>query len=232
MYWFEEAFAAFCNCRFGISTANGTVALHLALKALGIDARDEVVMPSLTFVATANAVSYLGARPVFVDSERGTWNIDPLLIERSITRRTKAIIVVHLYGHPARMDEINAIAQRHNLHVIEDACEAHGASYKDKIVGGIGDVGIFSFYGNKIITTGEGGMVVLNNKRVCDRARFLRDHAMSKSRRYFHSEIGFNYRLTNIQSAFGVAQLERIQYILKRKREIASLYVCFSRCKT
>jgi len=221
---FEDSFAQFCDCRYGIATSNGTVALHLALRTLGIGEGDEVIVPNLTFIATANAVKYTGARPVLVDSEISTWNIDPALIERKITAKTKAIIVVHLYGHSAKMDEIIRIARKHNLFLIEDACQAHGVLYKGKKVGSLGDLGVFSFYGNKIITTGEGGMVVTGNRKFDERARLLRDHAMSKVRRYFHAEIGFNYRITNIQAAIGLAQLENIEYIINRKIEIAHTY--------
>ena len=221
---FEDGFSKFCNTRYGISVCNGTAALHLALKIIGITKGDEVIVPDLTFVAGANTVTYLGAKPIFVDSEMLTWNIDPQKIEDEITSKTRAIIVVHLYGHPAQMTEISNIAKRHNLFIVEDACEAHGALYRGKKVGSIGHLGVFSFYGNKIITTGEGGMIVTNSKKLNDRARFLRDHAMSKHRRYFHTEIGFNYRLTNIQAAIGLAQLDKINYIIKKKIEIASLY--------
>lgn len=221
---FEEEFAKFCQAKYAVSTANGTVALHLALAGLGIGPKDEVIVPSLTFVATANAVVYTGAKPVFADSEAETWNIDPAEIEKKITKRTRAIIPVHLYGHPANMGPIIELAGKYNLYVIEDAAEAHGAEYKERKVGGIGKVGCFSFYGNKIITTGEGGMVVTNDKKLAERMRFLKDHAMSKERRYYHPEIGFNYRLTNIQAALGVAQLERVDNFIERKRKIASYY--------
>jgi perosamine synthetase len=191
---------------------------------LGIREGDEVILPDLTFVATANAVKYTGAKPVLVDSEKTTWNLNPALIEERITPRTKAIIAVHLYGHPAKMDEILSISRKHNLFLIEDACEAHGALFKGKKIGSIGDIGVFSFYGNKIITTGEGGMIVTNNRKIYDRVKLLRDHAMSRSKKYFHSEVGFNYRLTNIQAAIGLAQLENIEHIIKRKIEIAHIY--------
>lgn len=221
---FEEGFSNFCNSRYGISTCNGTTALHLTLKTLGIGENDEVIMPDLTFVATANAVHYTGAKPIFIDSEMLTWNLDPLQIEHKVTHRTKAIIVVHLYGHPAQMDKILMVARKYKLYVIEDCCQAHGALYKKKKVGSIGHLGIFSFYGSKIISTGEGGMIITNNKELNNRARFLRNYAMSKNKRYFHSEVGFNYRLTNIQAAIGLAQLEIIDYIIKRKIKIAELY--------
>jgi perosamine synthetase len=221
---FEDIFADFCNTETAITTSSGTSALHLALLACKIGSGDEVIVPSLTFIATANAVNYTGAKPVFVDSEYETWNIDPASIERSITDKTKAIIAVHLYGHPANMDPIIEIAKRYGLFVIEDAAEAHGAEYKGKKVGSIGDLAIFSFYGNKIITTGEGGMIVTNNRKLADKIRLLRDHGMQKERRYWHPVLGYNYRLTNIQAALGVAQMEKIDTILKKKKKIAGIY--------
>ena len=221
---FEEMFAEFCSTCYAVATSKGTTALHLALLSLGIGPGDEVIVPTLTFIATANAVTYTGARPVFVDSELETWNIDPKLIEPAITPRTKAIIVVHLYGHPADMDPIMEIAACHNLAVIEDAAEAHGACYKGRRVGGIGDIGTFSFYGNKIITTGEGGMLVTNRADLAEQVRMLRDHGMSPERRYWHPVLGYNYRMTNLQAALGVAQMERIEAILATKRLIAQTY--------
>jgi perosamine synthetase len=221
---FEEMFAEFCGTRYAIATSNGTTALHLALLALDIGPGDEVIVPTLTFIATANAVTYTGACPVFVDSEPDTWNIDPNLIEEAITSRTKAIIPVHLYGHPANMDPILEIAARYGLAVIEDAAEAHGARYKGRRVGGIGDIGAFSFYGNKIITTGEGGMVVTNRADLAEKVRMLRDHGMSPERRYWHPVLGYNYRMTNLQAALGVAQMEKIDIILSTKQRIAQAY--------
>ena len=221
---FEEMFAAFCNARFAVATSNGTTALHLALLALDIGPEDEVIVPTLTFIATANAVTYTGARPVFVDSELETWNIDPGQVEAAITPKMKAIIPVHLYGHPADMDPILDIANRHGLAVIEDAAEAHGARYKGRRVGAIGDIGCFSFYGNKIITTGEGGMIVTNRGSLAHKARILRDHGMSPNRRYWHPVLGYNYRLTNLQAAIGVAQVEKVDAILEAKRRIAQAY--------
>ncbi|ANV88633.1 aminotransferase DegT [Picosynechococcus sp. PCC 7117] len=216
--------ADFCGTRYAIATSSGTTALHLALLSLGIGCGDEVIVPSLTFIATANAVSYTGARPVFVDSETETWNLDPDLIEQSITPQTKAIIPVHLYGHPCNLDPILEIANRYNLSVIEDAAEAQGALYKGKIVGGIGDLGTFSFYGNKIITTGEGGIVVTNRSDLAEKVRILRDHGMSSQKRYWHPVLGYNYRMTNIQAALGVAQMERVDGIIAAKKRIAQAY--------
>jgi len=221
---FEEMFAEFCGTRYAIATSNGTTALHLALLALGIGPGDEVIVPTLTFISTASAVSHTGARAVFVDSELETWNIDPNLIEEAITSRTKAIIPVHLYGHPASMSPILDIAARHNLAVIEDAAEAHGACYKGQRVGGIGDMGAFSFYGNKIITTGEGGMVVTNRADLSEKIRLLRNHGMSPEHRYWHLELGYNYRMTNLQAALGVAQLEKVQTLLAKRRRLFEIY--------
>ena len=224
---FEEDFGKFVGTRYAVSSSSGTTALHLALAALGIGKGDEVIVPDLTFVATANAVSYTGARPVFVDASHDTWNIDPRSMARKITKSTKAIIAVHLYGHSADMDAILALAKAHGLWVIEDAAEAHGAEYKGNKVGSLGDIGCFSFYGNKIITTGEGGMVVTNNADTAKRVKMLRDHAMSQDQVYWHEVIGYNYRMTNVQAAIGVAQLERIASIIEIKRENAMIYNSF-----
>ncbi|MGQ9847800.1 MAG: LegC family aminotransferase [Bacteroidales bacterium] len=221
---FETAFAKFCGTKYSVSVSNGTVALHLALVSLGIKEGDEVIVPDLTFIATANTVVHAGAKPVFVDVEEDTWCIDPSSIKKAITNKTRAIIPVHLYGHPADMDEILRIAKEHDLLVIEDCAEAHGAEYRGKKVGAIGDFGAFSFYGNKIITTGEGGMLTTNDTKFYERAKFLKDHAMSKEKRYFHPEVGYNYRMTNIQAALGLAQLERINKLITKKRQIFNWY--------
>ncbi len=221
---FERAFAEFCGVRHAVSCCNGTVALHLALMALGVEADDEVIVPSLTFVATANAVTYCGARPVFVDSEPRTWNIDPGAVEQFITPRTRGIIAVHLYGHPADMDAIRSVAERHDLFVVEDAAEAHGASYKGRRVGSLGDAATFSFYGNKLIATGEGGMLTTNDDRLAARARQLRGQGMDPSRRYWFPVIGYNYRMMNIQAAIGLAQLEMAGWHIGRRLEVAAWY--------
>jgi len=221
---FETSFAKFCGVKHAIALSNGTVALHLALVLKDIGPGDEVIVPDLTFVATANVVRHTGATPVLVDSDPETWMIDPDQIEAKITSKTKAIIPVHLYGHPANMGAIMKLAKKHGLYVIEDAAEAHGAEYRGKRVGGIGDIGAFSFYGNKVITTGEGGMLVTNDDLLAEKARFLKDHAMSKEIRYWHPEVGYNYRMTNIQAAIGLAQFERIDSLLSRKIEIALAY--------
>ena len=221
---FEREFAAYCGVRYGVATHNGTVALHLALVALGIGPSDEVILPTLTFVATANAVTYTGATPVFVDSEPRTWNLDPAVVARAITLRTRAIIAVHLYGHPADMDPLRALAGEHGLTLIEDAAEAHGARYKGRRAGSLSDVAIFSFMGNKIITTGEGGMVLTDDGALAGRCFFLENHARQKENPYWHTEIGYNYRMTNLQAALGVAQLERIEELVAIRLRNAAQY--------
>ena len=221
---FEQSFARLCGSRHAVAVCNGTTALHLALYAQGIGPGDEVLLPSLTFVATANAIHFTGATPVFVDVDKNTWNISISDIEQAITKKTKAIVPVHLYGLPAQMDQILSLADLHRLLVIEDAAEAHFASINGRYVGTIGDIGVFSFYGNKIITTGEGGMIITNNDNLAARVRFLRDHAMSQKQRYWHTEPGFNYRMTNIQAAIGLAQIRKLDFILARKAEIADQY--------
>lgn len=221
---FENNFAEFCGVRHAIACCNGTVALHLALLALGVQTGDEVIVPTLTFVATPNSVTYCGAKPVFVDSESETWNLDPKQVEAKITPRTKGIIAVHLYGHPARMNELQDIAQRHNLFLLEDAAEAHGAICNEKVVGSIGNAAAFSFYANKIITTGEGGMVVTDDEKLAARARLLRGQGMDLNRRYWHPIIGYNYRMMNLPAAIGLAQLEKIQQQIELRKNIAELY--------
>jgi perosamine synthetase len=221
---FETNFARYCRTEYALAVSNGTTGLHLALAALGLGPGDEVIVPDLTFVATANAVAYTGATPILADIDADTLCIDPASVKSLITKRTKAIIPVHLYGHPADMDALAEIAEAYGIDIIEDAAEAHGAEYKGRRAGGLGKCGVFSFYGNKIITTGEGGMLTTNDRKFYERARRLRDHAMSPERRYFHEERGFNYRITNLQAALGVAQLERIEEFLRRRSEIMAWY--------
>ena len=221
---FESEFAAYCGTRYGVATANGTVALHLSLAALEIGEGDEVIVPTLTFIATANAVRYTGAKPVFVDAHPNYWCLDPERIEAAITARTKAIIPVHLYGHPCDMNKIMTIAEKHKLLIIEDAAEAHGAEYQNKKVGSFGTVGCFSFFGNKIITTGEGGMCLTDNKELANKMSLLRDHGMNPNKKYWHDVTGFNYRMTNIQAAIGTAQFQKIDEFLSKKRQIVSWY--------
>ena len=221
---FEEAFARFCGVRHAVSVSNGTVAIHLALHALGVGPGDEVIVPSLTFIATANAVRYTGATPVFADVDPVTWCIDPDDVRELLTPRTRAILPVHLYGHPAPMRELQTLANENGLLLVEDAAEAHGAAIGARRVGGWGDIATFSFYANKIITTGEGGMLTTDDDALAARCRMLRDHAMPPHRRYWHDEVGFNYRMTNLQAAVGVAQMERIDTFIRRKRAIAESY--------
>jgi perosamine synthetase len=221
---FEAAFAKFCGCKYALTTSNGTTGLHLALEALGIGAGDEVIVPDLTVIATANAVAYTGAVPVPVDVDSDSLCIDPAAIKQAISPKTKALIPVHLYGHPADMDAVMEIAREFCLAVVEDAAEAHGATYRGKRVGALSHCGVFSFYGNKIITTGEGGMLTTNDPALYSRAKMLRDHAMSPERRYWHPERGFNYRMTNMQAALGLAQLERIDELRLQRAEVVSWY--------
>jgi len=221
---FEREFPTFVEAQHAIATCNGTVSLHLALAALGLGAGDEVIVPTFTYVASVNAITYTGATPVFVDSEPKFWNLDPALIEAAITPRTKAIEVVHLYGHPADMDPILEIARRHGLAVIEDAAEAHGATYRGRKVGALGTAGSFSFFGNKIITTGEGGMVVTNDERFAEKCRHLRGQGVSPTQTYWHDVVGFNYRMTNVAAAIGCAQLESVEEVLAKKAQIAAWY--------
>ena len=221
---FEESFSRFCNRRYGIATSNGTVALHLALESLGISSKDEVILPTFTMIAPANAISYTGAKIKLVDADSKTWNINTNLIEKTITKKTKAILIVHIYGHPVDMKPVLEIAKKHNLYVLEDAAEAHGAQYKGKNVGGFGDVSCFSFYANKIITTGEGGMVVTNNTKIAENSRELRNLSFDKERKFRHKRIAYNYRLTNLQAAVGLAQMERVDKFISRRRKNAKIY--------
>ncbi len=224
---FEKKFAEYVGVKYALTTSNGTTALHLALVTTGIKPEDEVIIPDFTFVATANAVRYTGANVVCVDIEGNSLCINPREIEDAVTDKTKAVIPVHVYGHPADMSEIMKIARKYNLIVIEDAAEAHGAEVRGRKVGSFGNCGVFSFYGNKIITTGEGGMITTDDPELYEKARALRDHAMSKTKRYWHNEVGFNYRMTNLQAALGAAQLERIEEILSKKKDIFDMYSRF-----
>lgn len=222
---FESSFADYMNVSDAIACCNGTVALHVPLLALGLQPGDEVILPSLTYIATANCVKYCGATPVFADCLPDTWNIDPADIERKITPKTKGIMPVHLYGNPCDMDAIMAIAKKHNLFVLEDAAECHGALYNGKKVGSIGDAAAFSFFGNKIITTGEGGMIVTNNKELADHMRILKGQGQDPNRRYWFIEVGYNYRMTNVAAAIGLAQLEKIDTHIANRKKVASWYM-------
>ena len=221
---FEEAFAKVAGTKHAITCSNGTVALHLALLALGVKPGDEVIVPTLTFVACPNSVTYCGARPVLVDVDPGIWSIDASKIEAQITAKTRGIIAVHLRGHPADMDAIMEIARRRGLFVIEDAAQAHGAQVRGKPVGSIGDIGTFSFFGNKIMTTGEGGMITTNDDGAAERIRLLKNQGMTAERRYWHPVVGYNYRLTNVQAAIGLAQVERLPEAVLRHQQVAAWY--------
>lgn len=221
---FEEAVAGFIGQTHAVSTANGTLALQLALQALDVGQGDEVIVPDFTFGACANAVIQRGARPVFVDVDPVTWTICPAMIERALTPRTKAIMAVHLYGHPCDMDPILAIAQSRGVKVVEDCAEAFGAEYRGRKVGSLGDIACFSFFANKIITTGEGGMCTTADPALADRLRLLRDHGMRPGRRYWHEEPGTNGRMTNLQAAIGLGQMERVDTFLEWRDRLATQY--------
>lgn len=221
---FEHMVAEYCGAPYALAVSNGTVALHLALEALGIGEGDEVIVPDFTFAASINAILHAGATPVLVDIREDTWLLDPEATSDAVTDRTKAIMPVHLYGQPCDMKAISRIAREHDLSIVEDAAEAIGSLYQGEHVGSIGDAGTFSFYGNKTITTGEGGMVLFQEEETYQYAAQLRDHGMSPSQRYWHDEVGYNYRMTNMQAAVGVAQMERIDEIVERKVQIGEQY--------
>jgi perosamine synthetase len=221
---FEHAVAEATGAAHAIAVCNGTVALHLALHVLGLGPGDEVIVPSFTYIASVNTIAQTGAKPVFAESRRSDWLIDVEDVERRITSRTKAILPVHLYGHACDMPALQAVAARHGIAIIEDAAEALGTTLSGKHVGTFGDVGTFSFFGNKTITTGEGGMVITNDAGLAKRLRQTKGQGQSLTRRYWHEILGFNYRMTNIAAAIGTAQMERLPAILQRKQAIASQY--------
>jgi perosamine synthetase len=221
---FEKKWASYCGMKYGVSVSNGTVALQVALGCLDLKPEDEVIMPTFTIISCALAVIYNDAKPVLIDSDPKTWTMDVTQIESKITEKTKAIMPVHIYGHPCDMDKILELASKYNLKIIEDSAEAHGAEYKKKRCGSFGDISCFSFYANKIITTGEGGMVLTNIDGYADKARSLRNLCFRSERRFFHKELGNNFRLTNLQAAIGLAQLERIDELIEKKRWIGRSY--------
>lgn len=222
---FENEFAQYVTRSHGIAVANGSAALDIAVKALGLGKGDEVIMPTFTIISPAQSVVTIGAVPVLVDSDPITWNMDVTQIESKITPKTKAILVVHIYGLPVDMDPVLALCQKYNLKLIEDAAEMHGQTYKGKMCGSFGDISIFSFYPNKHITTGEGGMLVCNDGNIAEQCKKLRNLAFEpQGRRFIHHELGWNYRMTNLQAALGVAQLEKMDYHILRKREIGKQY--------
>ncbi len=223
---FENRFSNYCGCKFGITTTSGTTSLHLALASIGLKEGDEVIVPAFTMISSVLPIVYCRAKPVLVDSNEDTWCMDVNQIEDKVSDKTRAILPVHVYGHPCDMDSILEIAEKHDLYVIEDAAEAHGAEYKGEKAGGIGDIGCFSFYANKIITSGEGGMLVTNNEEIARRAMSLKNLSFDegKGRVYVHSEIGYNYRMTNLQAAVGLAQFERIDELVEMRRKNAHYY--------
>lgn len=231
---FEEAFAKYCGVKYGVAVCNGTVAIHLALAALGIGKGDEVIIPSFTMIATAFAVCYTGAKPVFVDADKETWNIDVTKIEEKITPNTKAIIPVHIFGNPCDMDAICAIAKKHNLYIIEDAAEAHGAEFNGKKTGSFSTIASFSFFANKNLTTGEGGMIVTDNEEFYKKCKYFKNMCfpVDAPRVYSHNDIGFNYRMSNLHAAIGLAQTEKADEYRDMRIKNAELYKKYlSDCK-
>ena len=223
---FEEQFAKYCDCNYGVAVCNGTVSLHLALTALGIGKGDEVIVPDFTMIASAIAICYTGAKPVFVDADKDTWNIDVNKIEEKITSQTKAIMPVHVFGNPCNMERITEIAKKHNLFIIEDAAEAHGATWNGRKVGSFSDIASFSFFANKNLTTGEGGMVVMRNKDYYDKCRYFKNMCfpLDAPRIYQHDDIGFNYRMSNIHAAIGLAQVEKADEYKQMRIKNHALY--------
>lgn len=221
---FEKAFAKYIGTKYALATSGGTGALQLGLWVMGIKEGDEVILPEITYFACSDVIRHLGATPVFTDILPDTWCIDPGKMKKSITRKTKAIMPVHIYGNPAEMDEIMDIAREYNLKVLEDACPAIGSIYKDKHPGAIGDIGAFSFQGAKIMVTGTGGMFVTDNAQYFEKARYINDHGEDKSRKFWQTAVGFEFEMSNLQAAFGLAQLERIDSFVKKKRQIFSWY--------
>jgi len=221
---FEDAFAAFVGVKHGVAVCNGTAAIEAALFALDVKSGDEIIMPTFTIISCAVAALRLGAKPVLVDSEPETWTMDVSAVESKITPRTKVIMPVHIYGHPVDMDPLLDIARRHRITIMEDAAEVHGAEYKGRKCGSMGDVASWSFYANKIVTTGEGGMVTTNDDRAAEKARSFRNLCFRPEKRFYHTEIGYNFRMTNMQAALGVAQTERIEESVRLKRHLGEYY--------
>ncbi|MGZ6346577.1 MAG: DegT/DnrJ/EryC1/StrS family aminotransferase [Anaerolineales bacterium] len=221
---FEQAWAEYCGMKYGVALSNGTTALQLAVECLDLLPGDEIIMPTFTIISCAQAVTYNGGVPVLVDCDPRTWCMDVNQIEAKITPRTRAIMPVHIYGHPVDMDPVREVARRHNLVIIEDAAEAHGGEYKGARCGGLGDINCFSFYANKIVTTGEGGMVLTNSAAWSDRLQSLRNLCFQKERRFYHTSLGHNFRMTNIQAALGLAQVENVDTAIRQKRWMGQEY--------
>lgn len=220
----QEEFADYIGMKKGIATSNGTAAIHLALASLGIQKGDEVIVPDLTFISPANMILQTGAKPVLVDSNPDYWGLDAHTIEKKLTDRTRAVIVVHLYGHPVDLDSILELCESHNLNLIEDCAEAHGALYKGRKVGSFGQISCFSFYGNKLLTTGEGGMCLTNNSLLEEKMKLLRDHGADRTKHFWHPITGYNYRMTNLQAAIGCAQLKTLDKRIEKYRSIGHWY--------
>lgn len=221
---FESEFASFCGTKYAVTCSNGTTALHLALAAAGVEAGDEVLVSTLTNMASFFAVLYLGAIPVPVDIVLATLTMDPADLARKVTAKSKAVMVVHLFGHPTDMDPVMQIASAHRLVVVEDCAEAHGATYNERVVGSIGNAGCFSFFANKILTTGEGGMVTTDDPALAARAKSLKALAFGVANKFMHSEVGYNYRMTNIQAAIGCGQMSVIDDLVEKRRQIGRYY--------
>jgi len=215
---FERSFAKYCGVKYGVAVSSGTAALHIALAALDIKRGDEVITTPLSCVATTNPIIYLGAKPVFVDVDPTTLNINPMLIEKKVTDKTKAILLVHLFGHPVDLDPVIKVAERHGLYLIEDAAQAHGAEYKGRKVGSFGHVSCFSFYVDKLITSVEGGMAVTNDETLAEKMRLLRSFGMDKHEKFYHPLLGYNYKMSDIHAAIGLAQLRKLDNYIERKR--------------
>lgn len=224
---FENAFGAYIGTKYAAAVPSGTAALHLALAAINLQKGDEVIVPTFTMFSPVAAILYTGANPIFVDSDPITWTIDPTHVARKITKRTRAILAVHIYGHPVDIDPLRRLAKQHHLFLIEDAAEGLGALYKGKKVGTLGDIACFSFYANKPVTTGEGGMAVTNDKRLYLRIKTLADMAHHPKKRFLHTDLGFTYRMTNMQAAVGLAYLEKVETTIKKKCRIADIYTKF-----
>lgn len=222
---FEDAFAAYIGADFGVAVCNGTAALEVALYAVGVEEGDEVILPTCTIISCLLAVIRLGGKPVLVDIDPDTWNMDVALVRAKISARTKAIMPVHIFGHPVDMDSLLEIANEHGVRIVEDAAQAHGAEYKGRKCGAMGDVAAFSFYANKLITTGEGGIVLTSNQTMAERARSYRNLCFNRDERFLYGDIGYNFRMTNLQAAVGLGQLERMDQIVARKRAMGELYI-------
>lgn len=222
---FEKKMASYVGVKYAMATSSGTGALHLSLLAMGIKEGDEIIIPEISAVASANVITYVGAKPVFVDIDKDSWCIDPKSFKKAITKKTRAVIPVDLYGHPYNADEINRIAKEHNLFILEDACPSLGATYKGRKTGSLGDIAAYSFQGAKVAVAGEGGMLVTNNGTLFEKASYIADLGRDRKKgAFWHTIIGYKYRLPNVAAALGLAQVERIEFLVERKRKIFNWY--------